>query len=127
MVQFLSFVLDDAQHTWQGHFARTGESYRDARLVLFRGAVRSGCGSADSAMGPFYCPADGSVYIDLDFYDELRRRFGAPGDFAQAYVLAHEIGHGSERARMAGLLPQELLACALSRSPPGCSFRSRSY
>jgi hypothetical protein len=70
-----------------------GRRYEDARLVLFRGEVSSGCGYAEAAMGPFYCPADASVYIDLGFYDELRERFGAPGDFAQAYVLAHEIGH----------------------------------
>lgn len=88
-VEFVSFVLDDLQQTW----ARLLPGYRDAKLVLFRGAVSSGCGRAQSAMGPFYCPADGKVYIDLGFYDELRRRFGAPGDFAQAYVLAHEIGH----------------------------------
>jgi hypothetical protein len=86
---FMSFVLDDAQRTW----ARQLPGYRDAKLVLFRGAVRSGCGNASGAMGPFYCPLDEKVYIDLAFYDELARRFGAPGDFAQAYVLAHEIGH----------------------------------
>jgi predicted metalloprotease len=93
MVQFVSFVLDDAQETWQRVLAGSGRSYQDAQLVLFRGEVRSGCGYAESAMGPFYCPADSRVYIDLGFYDELRQRFGAPGDFAQAYVLAHEIGH----------------------------------
>ena len=86
---FMTFVLNDAQTTW----ARLLPDYRDAKLVLFRGAVRSGCGDAEAAMGPFYCPADEKVYIDLAFYDELARRFGAPGDFAEAYVLAHEIGH----------------------------------
>ncbi|HEY8121619.1 MAG TPA: neutral zinc metallopeptidase [Myxococcota bacterium] len=86
---FMSFVLDDAQATWQ----RLLPGYRDAKLVLFRDGVRSGCGNAESAMGPFYCPADERVYVDLGFFDELARRFGAPGDFAQAYVLAHEIGH----------------------------------
>ncbi len=89
MVDFVSFVLDDLQETWHGLLP----GYRDARLVLFRGHVRSGCGAAAAQMGPFYCPLDEKVYIDLAFYDELRRRFGAPGDFAQAYVLAHEIGH----------------------------------
>jgi predicted metalloprotease len=89
LVQFVSFVLDDAQAIW----AQLLPGYRDAKLVLFRSAVRSGCGMASSATGPFYCPADEKVYIDLGFYEELRRRFGAPGDFAQAYVLAHEIGH----------------------------------
>jgi hypothetical protein len=86
---FMSFVLDDSQAAWQ----RLLPGYRDAKLVLFRDAVQSGCGGAQAAMGPFYCPADERVYIDLGFFDELSRRFGAPGDFAQAYVLAHEIGH----------------------------------
>jgi predicted metalloprotease len=89
LVDFISFVLDDAQSVWSGFVP----GYRNAKLVLFRDAVDSGCGFAQSAMGPFYCPADQKVYIDLAFYEELRRRFGAPGDFAQAYVLAHEIGH----------------------------------
>jgi predicted metalloprotease len=90
MVQFVSFVLDDTQHTWQ---RMLGGRYRDAKLVLFREATQSGCGFAGAATGPFYCPADEKVYIDLSFYEELKRRFGAPGDFAQAYVLAHEVGH----------------------------------
>ena len=93
MVQFVSFVLDDAQRTWREVLPRVGTEYRDAKLVLFRDAIRSGCGMAGAASGPFYCPADEKVYIDLSFYDELARRFGAPGDFAQAYVLAHEVGH----------------------------------
>ena len=92
-VQFVSFVLDDAQNTWRKILPSAGAQYRDAKLVLFRDAVISGCGNAQSATGPFYCPADQKVYIDLGFYDELKQRFGAPGDFAQAYVLAHEIGH----------------------------------
>jgi predicted metalloprotease len=90
LVSFVSFVLDDAQATWQ---QQLGSSYRPARLVLFRDAVQSACGFAEAATGPFYCPADEKVYIDLGFYEELQQRFGAPGDFAQAYVLAHEIGH----------------------------------
>jgi predicted metalloprotease len=90
MVQFVSFVLDDAQQTW-GRLL--GARYREAKLVLFRDAVRSACGTAPAAVGPFYCPSDEKVYIDFSFFDELSRRFGAPGDFAQAYVLAHEIGH----------------------------------
>jgi predicted metalloprotease len=92
-VQFVSFVLDDAQNTWTAILRQQGKDYSPAKLVLFRDAVRSACGSARSATGPFYCPADQKVYIDLGFYDELKQRFGAPGDFAQAYVLAHEIGH----------------------------------
>jgi predicted metalloprotease len=93
LVEFVSFVLDDAQATWTTTLPEHGTQYRDARLVLFRNDVSSGCGAARSAMGPFYCPLDEKVYIDLAFYDELRARFGAPGDFAQAYVIAHEIGH----------------------------------
>ena len=92
-VQFVSFVLDDAQNTWRRLFSQHGEQYQDARLVLFRDAVDSQCGMGQSAMGPFYCPPDQRVYIDLSFLDELKRRFGAPGDFAQAYVITHEIGH----------------------------------
>ena len=93
-VLFVSTVLDSAQAMWAETLPRaTGTQYRPATLVLFRDAVQSGCGAAQSAMGPFYCPLDEKMYIDLGFYDELARRFGAPGDFAQAYVLAHEIGH----------------------------------
>lgn len=92
-VQFVSFVLDDAQRTWRDQFAQQGKEYRNAKLVLFRNSVDSACGLASSATGPFYCPGDHRVYIDLGFYGELKDRFGAPGDFAQAYVLAHEIGH----------------------------------
>ena len=92
-VHFVSFVLDDAQRTWAGILQQEGRDYRHAKLVLFRDAIESACGMAESATGPFYCPADEKVYIDLSFYDELKQRFGAPGDFAQAYVLAHEVGH----------------------------------
>jgi uncharacterized protein len=93
MVQFVSFVLDDTQTTWAKIFRSQGKDYQEAKLVLFRDAVQSACGFAQSVSGPFYCPSDGKVYIDLGFYDELKNRFGAAGDFAQAYVLAHEIGH----------------------------------
>jgi predicted metalloprotease len=93
LVSFVGFVLDDAQRTWRQLSEQHGTPYRDAKLVLFRDAVQSACGFAESATGPFYCPADEKVYIDLGFYEELQQRFGAPGDFAQAYVLAHEIGH----------------------------------
>ena len=92
-VEFVSFVLDDAQEVWARILPEYGGQYREAQLVLFRDYVQSGCGAGQSAMGPFYCPLDGRIYIDLGFYDELRSRFGAPGDFAQAYVIAHEIGH----------------------------------
>ena len=97
LVDFISFVLDDAQEVWRAKFAEMGQSYQDATLVLFRDAVQSACGFAEAATGPFYCPGDEKVYIDLGFYDELAQRFGAPGDFAQAYVLAHEIGHHVQR------------------------------
>jgi len=93
LVQFVNFVLDDVQSTWDQTFPAMGAEYRHAKLVLFRDYIQSGCGSAESATGPFYCPEDEKVYIDLGFYDELKQRFGAPGEFAQAYVLAHEIGH----------------------------------
>jgi len=92
-VQFVSFVLDDVQATWERLLPKSGANYRHAKLVLFRDYTESGCGTAQSATGPFYCPADEKVYIDLSFFDELRTKFGAPGEFAQAYVIAHEIGH----------------------------------
>lgn len=94
LVQFVSFVLDDTQKTWTTLLPQqTGKTYRHAKLVLYRGYTQSGCGNAQSATGPFYCPEDEKVYIDLGFFDELRQRFGAPGEFAQAYVVAHELGH----------------------------------
>ncbi|MBA3890933.1 MAG: neutral zinc metallopeptidase [Gemmatimonadaceae bacterium] len=92
-MQFMSFLLDDQQAVWARLAPALGTQYREARLGVFRGAVRSGCGNASAAMGPFYCPRDERVYLDLAFFDELASRFGAPGDFAQAYVVAHEIGH----------------------------------
>ena len=92
-VRFVSFVLDDAQQVWSNVLPKYGTQYRPAKLVLFRGATETGCGVGQSAMGPFYCPLDEKVYIDLAFYDELQSKFGASGDFAQAYVIAHELGH----------------------------------
>ena len=89
LAKFVGFVFEDVQASWRKQMG----GYRDAHLVLFRHSTRSGCGTATEAVGPFYCPNDRKVYIDLAFYDELRRRFGAPGDFAQAYVIAHEVGH----------------------------------
>jgi hypothetical protein len=91
--QFVSVVLRDTEDVWTRLFREQGETYQKPRLVLFRGRVDSACGFASAASGPFYCPADERVYIDLQFYDQLHRRFQAPGDFAQAYVIAHEIGH----------------------------------
>lgn len=90
---FISVVLADTEDTWTALFAEAGQQYQVPRLVLFSGSVQSACGFAQSAMGPFYCPADQKAYIDLSFYQDLRDRFQAPGDFAQAYVLAHEVGH----------------------------------
>jgi len=90
---FVTFVLDDTQAAWEKILPPLGSQYRHAKLVLFRDETSSGCGAAQAATGPFYCPEDEKVYIDLGFYDELKDRFGAPGQFAQAYVLAHEIGH----------------------------------
>jgi uncharacterized protein len=106
LVQFVSFVLDDTQKTWTNILPQQAhKNYRHAKLVLFRDAIQSGCGGAESATGPFYCPQDEKVYIDLGFYDELKRRFGAPGEFAQAYVLAHEIGHHVQK--IVGIEQQE--------------------
>ena len=91
--QFVSVVLADTEKVWEDLFSRSGKRYRKPTLVLFDGEVRSACGLADSAVGPFYCPGDQNVYLDLDFFRSLSGRMGAPGDFAQAYVIAHEVGH----------------------------------
>ena len=92
-MRFISFVLDTTQATWRQVLPAAGHQWRDAKLVVFRDRFASACGAADAASGPFYCPGDEKVYLDLAFYDELKTRFGAPGEFAQAYVLAHELGH----------------------------------
>jgi uncharacterized protein len=113
-VKFVSFVLDDAQKTWADILQQQGIPYRHAKLVLFRDATYSGCGSARAATGPFYCPNDEKVYIDLGFYDELKGRFGASGDFAEAYVLAHELGHHVQK-----LIGVEQKVRALQQSSPG--------
>lgn len=93
MAQFVSTVLADTEDVWKDLFAQAGGSYQNPKLVLFRGATPTACGQGQAAMGPFYCPPDRKVYIDLDFYETLQNRLGAPGDFAQAYVIAHEVGH----------------------------------
>lgn len=93
LVEFVKFVMKDIQDTFDGIYRAEGKSYRRAKLVLFTSAVDTGCGRSSSAIGPFYCPPDEHAYIDLSFYRDLKLRLGAPGDFAQAYVLAHEIGH----------------------------------
>ena len=91
--ELTAVVLADTEETWGAILPKYGIQYVEPTLVLFSGAVQSGCGTAESAMGPFYCPLDQKLYIDMSFYDDLSRRFGAPGDFAQAYVIAHEVGH----------------------------------
>jgi hypothetical protein len=93
MARFVSTVLADTEDVWKEQFRAGGAQYREPKLVLFRGAIPTACGQGQSAMGPFYCPADEKVYIDLNFYETLKSRLGAPGDFAQAYVIAHEVGH----------------------------------
>ena len=93
LADFISVVLADTEETWNALFQKMGQTYREPKLVLFSGAVQSACGFAQAAMGPFYCPADQKVYIDLSFYQDLQERYKAPGDFAQAYVIAHEVGH----------------------------------
>jgi predicted metalloprotease len=93
LAEFVSVVLADTEDSWRAIFAQSGKRYEEPRLVLFRNGVRSACGTASSAVGPFYCPGDRKVYLDLAFFDDLQQRFGAPGDFAQAYVIAHEVGH----------------------------------
>ena len=91
--EFMSVVLADTEDVWGGLFSSAGKTYEQPKLVLFSGAVQSGCGAAQSAMGPFYCPADRKLYLDISFFNELSKRLDAPGDFAQAYVVAHEVGH----------------------------------
>jgi predicted metalloprotease len=93
LAEFVSVVLADTEDTWQALFRNMGKTYEEPKLVLVSQAVESACGMASAAMGPFYCPMDQKVYIDLSFYNDLKNRFGAPGDFAQAYVIAHEVGH----------------------------------
>jgi len=91
--RFVSHVLGDTEDTWRTLFAKSGKTYEDPKLVLFSGSTDTACGLGQSASGPFYCPGDHKVYLDLTFFHELGNRFGAPGDFAQAYVIAHEVGH----------------------------------
>ena len=93
MARFVSVVLADTEDVWRDIFSKQGAQYRDPRLVLFTGATATACGTGQAAMGPFYCPADEKVYIDLGFYQTMKTQLGAPGDFAQAYVIAHEVGH----------------------------------
>ena len=113
LTQFTSVVLKTTEEVWSAQFKARGQNYVPPKLVLFRGDVDSQCGMGVSQMGPFYCPLDGKVYVDLSFYDDLKNRFGAPGDFAQAYVIAHEVGHhmqtllGISEKVHAGALPAQ--------------------
>ena len=93
LAEFSEYVFTDAQNTWSSTFGRSNQRYENAQLVLYRGGVNTGCGGASSAVGPFYCPADQRVYLDLSFYGDMQRQLGAGGDFAWAYVIAHEMGH----------------------------------
>jgi len=121
LAEFVSVVLADTEQTWQTIFAESGEQYQEPVLVLFSQRVSSACGSASAAIGPFYCPADRKVYLDLSFFRDLDRQLGAPGDFAQAYVIAHEVGHQvqtlrgiSQRVRAAGQGKSAAVVNALS-------------
>jgi predicted metalloprotease len=119
---FVAFVLDDTQATWRRLFADSGQPYRNAKLVLFTGSTNTGCGFGDAATGPFYCPNDERVYIDLAFYNELAQRFGAKGDFAEAYVIAHEIGHHVQK--LLGISEQmERAGKSAQLGPTGLSVR----
>lgn len=104
LAQFVGVVTKETEDLWGKIFADSGLEYEPAGVVLYTGSTRSACGTADARTGPFYCPGDEKVYIDLSFYDQLRRQFGAPGDFAQAYVMAHEIGHHVQN--LTGVLPE---------------------
>ncbi len=104
LADFVGVMVKDTEDYWGDYFRSQGDSYTPPRVVLFSGQTQSGCGVADTASGPFYCPNDAKVYIDLAFYDQLRRQFGAPGDFAQAYVIAHEVGHHVQN--LIGVLPE---------------------
>ncbi|MEQ5834859.1 neutral zinc metallopeptidase [Marinobacter sp. NFXS9] len=121
LVAFVSVVLADTEQTWNEQFAALGGRYREPTLVLFSGRVNSACGLASAAVGPFYCPADQQVYLDLSFFHDLKTRFAAPGDFAQAYVIAHEVGHHvqtlmgiSDKVRQAGQGRSQATVNALS-------------
>ncbi|ODT77762.1 MAG: flagellar biosynthesis protein FlgM [Pelagibacterium sp. SCN 64-44] len=104
LADFVAVVVKETEDLWSEQFAAIGENYPEPNVVLFTDRVNTACGLADSSTGPFYCPGDSKVYIDLSFYDQLHRQFGAPGDFAQAYVLAHEVGHHVQN--LTGVLPE---------------------
>ncbi|MEH6490883.1 KPN_02809 family neutral zinc metallopeptidase [Halopseudomonas sp.] len=121
LAQFVSVVLADTETTWHQLFSAAGKTYQEPRLVLFSNRVNSACGTASSAVGPFYCPGDNQVYLDLSFFNDMRQQLGAPGDFAQAYVIAHEVGHHvqnllgiSQQVRQAGAGKSQPTVNALS-------------
>lgn len=120
-VAFVSFVLDDVQSTWTQIFAKQGKTYTHAKLVLFDGATETGCGYGQRASGPFYCPTDQHVYLDLQFFRELAQHLGAPGDFADAYVIAHEIGHHVQK--QLGLI-QKAQGATHPTGPDGSSVKT---
>lgn len=121
--RFVSRVLASTEDVWTAEFRRVGRQYEAPRLVLFSGATRSGCGPAQAAMGPFYCPLDKRVYIDMAFFRDMERRLGAPGDFARAYVIAHEVGHHVQN--LLGILPraQQMQSRATEREANAISVR----
>ena len=104
LVDFVGVVVKDTENMWGDYFQKQGKTYTPPKIVLFSGATQSACGTAQTSSGPFYCPNDQKVYLDLAFYDQLRQQFGAPGDFAQAYVIAHEVGHHVQN--LLGILPK---------------------
>ena len=118
MKRFVSQVLADTEDVWTREFASIGKKYVDPQMVLFTDATRTACGVGVAAMGPFYCPLDRKVYIDLAFYDQLKRRFNAPGDFAQAYVIAHEVGHHVQKLLGIADKVQELKDSSDAGAPP---------
>ena len=121
---FVRHVLAETEDTWQTLFRQNGREYVDPKLVLFSGATRTACGTGQTAMGPFYCPADQKVYIDLAFYQELKSRFHAPGEFAQAYVIAHEVGHHVQNLLGQGIPGFEVYACtAVAELSHGAAIR----
>ncbi len=121
--RFVSVVLADTEEIWGKLFAERGQTYAPPKLRLFRGQVQSGCGGATDATGPFYCPADQRIYIDLSFYDDLHRKYGAPGDFAMAYVIAHEVGHHIQHLLGTTRLADEARARGTDAGPTGASVR----
>jgi predicted metalloprotease len=121
--QFVARVLGDTEDVWTDQFSKMGRTYRAPTLVLFTDYTETACGGGDAATGPFYCPADQKVYIDLSFYDELSRRFGAPGDFAQAYVVAHEVGHHVQKLLGTSDRVQALMERASERERNDLSVR----